>query len=272
MSGRYAVNMAAFAVLLACRGAPAPAGRRIVSLHDTTTEIVVGLGRADELVAVMEPEFLSPEALVAVEGLPRLPAPVSAEALAALQPTVVLGTEDVPAHQPELANWPNSLWIDPAGLDGLWTAIREVGAAIDAPTEPYLATLQARLPAEAPAGEPVPVFVYDCCEPPFTMGGRAPLTEILARIGGRNVFGDLDQDWAHVSWESVLAAHPALVVVDDYAAEGGAEAKLATVAERLGPVPTVVLPLALALEGPRTLEAPAVLAPALARVREGIAP
>lgn len=250
--------------LLACTPAAPPEGPRIVSLHDTTTEIVVGLGRAGDLVAVMEPEFLSAEASAAVATVARLGAPVSGEVLRALHPTVVLGTEDVREHQPELSRLPNALWIDPAGLDGLWASVRAVGEAIGTPPDAYLAALQARVPAPLP-GE-LPVFTYDCCDPPFTMGGRAPLTELIDRLGGRNVFADLDQDWTRVSWEAAIARSPRLVVVDDYDGEGDAAGKIAAVQAKLPGVPTVVLPLGLALEGPRTLDAVAVLGPAIAAV------
>lgn len=252
-------------IFLAACSPPPPPGPRIVSLHDTTTEIVVGLGRVGDLIAVMEPEFLSPAALAAVRDVPRLSAPISEESLVALRATVVLGTEDVTGRQPELADLANATWIDPIGLDGLWTSIRAVGTAIDAPTDAYVSALQARVPDPVPGQ--LPVFFYDCCEPPFTMGGRAPLSEILPRLGARNVFADLDQDWARVSWEAAMARQPRLVVVHDYAGEGEAEAKAAVIRKRFGDVPTVVLPLSLALEGPRTLEATDVLRPAVEAAR-----
>lgn len=255
----------ALMVLVACTLDAVPTGPRIVSLHDTTTEIVVGLGRAHELVAVMEPEFLSPEAAAAVADLPKLSAPVSVEALRVLHPTAVVGTEDVPQHQPELERFPAATWIDPAGLDGLWSAVGQVGAAIGAPTDAYLAALKARVPA--PVAGDLPVFFFDCCDPPFTMGGRAPLTELLPRMGARNVFADLDQDWARVSWEAALVAEPRLVVIDAYDGEGDAADKAAVVREKLGDVPTVVLPLGLALEGPRTLDAVEALRPAVEAAR-----
>jgi ABC-type Fe3+-hydroxamate transport system substrate-binding protein len=250
------------ALILAC-SQPEPRG--IVSLHDTTTEIVVGLGKANELVAVMEPEFLSPAALVAIEGVPRVSAPVSKEALIALHASVVVGTEDVPQHQPELSDFPNATWIDPAGLAGLWTSVATVGTAIGAPSDAYIAALKARVPEPTAGG--LPVFVYDCCEPPFTMGGRAPLTELIARLGARNVFTDLDQDWGRVSWEAAMVTGPRLVIVDDYDGEGDATSKIAVVRQRLGDVPTVVLTLGLALEGPRTLDTLDVLRPAIEAAR-----
>ncbi|MCK6521389.1 ABC transporter substrate-binding protein [Myxococcota bacterium] len=260
------MTRAALWTLLCAAGCAAPPPPRgVVSLHDTTTEIVVGLGRAEELIAVMEPEFLSPAALAAVEGVPRLSAPVSKEALLAMRPAAVLGAEDVPQHQPELAALPNTTWIDPSGLDGLWRAIIAVGEAIDAPTDAYVAALKARVPAPTPGA--LRVFVYDCCEPPFTMGGRAPLTELLARLGAKNVFAELDQDWARVSWEAAMVTRPQLIVVDDYNGEGEVAEKIALVTARLGPTPTVTLPLGLALEGPRTLDAIDVLRPAIEAAR-----
>lgn len=252
-------------LLLACAAPPPPPGPRIVSLHDTTTEIVVGLGRAADLVAVMEPEFLSPEALSAAEGLPRLGVPVSPEALMALHPTLILGTEDVTQHQPELAALPGAVWIDPVGLEGLWGSIGAVAGAMGVDSSTYISSLNDKLP-EPVAGD-LPVFFYDCCEPPFTMGGRAPLTEILPRLGARNIFADLDQDWGRVSFEAALARGPRLIVVHEYSGEGAPAEKIA-VANRIFPgVPTVVLPLGLALEGPRTLDAVAALKPAIEAAR-----
>lgn len=250
-----------FALMLGCATPEVPPGPRLVSLHDTTTEIIVGLGRANELVAIMEPEFLSPAALEATKDVPRVSAPVAAEALIALHPTAVIGTEDVPQHQPELTNFPNATWIDPAGLAGLWSSIATVGTAIGAPTDAYVAALKARVPV--PEAGDLPIFVYDCCEPPFTMGGRAPLTELIGRLGARNVFADLDQDWGRVSWEAAMVTKPRLVIIDEYDGEGDAIGKIEVVRQRLGDVPTVVLPLGLALEGPRTLDAIGVLRPAI---------
>jgi iron complex transport system substrate-binding protein len=102
------------------------------------------------------------------------------------------------------------------------------------------------------------VFVYDCCDPPFSAGGRGVLNQLIERAGGHNVFADLDDDWASVSWEEVLARRPELVVVHayDYAGQHDVEGKLAELAKipSLGALPTVVLPLGCALGGLRSAE------------------
>lgn len=244
----------------------------VLSLHDTTTEIVVGLGRADRLGAITEPHFLSDAAMAAVAGVPRLSGgPLSREALLAQGPTAVLGTDVVPEQQPELLDLPGALWIDPQGLDGLWASIRQIAAIVDADPEPYIRSLQAQLPEPIHTDSPVPIFFFDCCEPPFTAGGRAPLNEIAARLGGVNIFADLDQDWGSVSWEAVIARKPSLVVIHDYTWAGQTDlaGKKAILAGQpaLAALPEVAMPLALALEGPRVVESAAVLGPAIGALR-----
>ncbi len=257
---------------------------RIVSLHDTTTELVVLLGRADRLVAITEPRFLSDAALAAVAEVPRLPGgPLSVEAVAALRPDLVLGTDVVEEQQPALPAGLEALgistwWMDPAGLDGLFRMTRELGQRLDASQQAtaWVADARATLPAPV-EGPPVDVFIYDCCDPPFTAGGRSPATELLARMGARNIFAEVDQDWMTVSWEAVAAASPALIIVHDYPWQGQADidGKLSTLRHHplLAHTPAVqhdalvAVPLALTLEGPRVLELPALLAPVIDRAR-----
>ncbi len=263
-------------ILLACTTpAPVPDGPRVVSLHDTTTEIVVGLGRADVLVAITEPTFLSPTAVAAVASVPRLPpGPVSAEAILVPRPTLVLGTDVVVERQPTLPGQLGAVstrFIDPGTLADLWTEISTVATLLAVDPAPYLASLQARLPAQKD-GAPVRVALYDCCDPPFVGAGRGPLDEVLARLGAVNVFASLGQDWTHVSWEALVAARPDLVVIHDYAWEGqaGVDEKRAALRAHGIDAPTVVLPLALALEGPRVVEAAAVLGPVFGGVTGGV--
>ena len=278
----------ATAVLLAgctARQEPvAPDTLRIVSLHDTTTEMVVLLDRTALLVSITEPRFLSDAAAAAVADLPRLPGgAVSAEAIVQLRPALVLGTDVVAEQQPSLgaaleAMGVETWFIDPDGLDGLWSTMEALGDRLGAQAEARAWVSSARDALPEPVTDaPVDVFLYDCCDPPFTAGGRAPATELIRRMGGRNIFGDQDSDWLTVSWEAVAEADPALIVVHDYPWEGqgGVAEKQALLrahplAARTRAVQTgqlLSVPLALTLEGPRTLELPALLGPALARAR-----
>ncbi len=270
-------------LLLACTSPP---GSGVVSLHDTTTEMLVALGRQDRLLAVTEPSFLSPAAEAAVADIPRLPGgAIAAETLLAMHPALVLGTDVVAERQPELPpalerGGVEVLFIDPEGLAGLWRALGDVGAAVDA--APEAAALSKRLRSSLPPlpsrEDPLRVFFYDCCDPPFTAGGRAPVSELLHYLGAVNIFEDIDQDWTTVSWEAAAGRSPELIVVHDYdwSGQAGAAEKRAAVAANawLADTPAVTagqitsMPLALALEGLRSLEALTSLAPHVAAARE----
>jgi iron complex transport system substrate-binding protein len=102
------------------------------------------------------------------------------------------------------------------------------------------------------------VFVYDCCDPAFTAGRTAVLTDVIRRAGGRNIFADVNADWTKVSWEEVIARRPELVVIHDYEFEGQggvAEKRSRLQAIRsLAAVPVTVMPLGLSLGGLRSFE------------------
>ena len=65
---------------------------------------------------------------------------------------------------------------------------------------------------------PVRVFVLDAgTDDAFTAGLNLE-TEIIALAGGVNVFDDLDQRWATVSWEEVVERSPEVIIVNNYGA------------------------------------------------------
>jgi iron complex transport system substrate-binding protein len=275
--------LAATAVLLATgpAGAATPgAGSaspvRIVSLHDVTTEIVVALGAVDRLVGAQAPVELPGDVQAAVARVPRV---AGLESILAVSPTLVLGMATVGQRSPELVAFLRrkgvQVWLGhPATLPDVLDLVTEVGQRAQA--QPAAAALVARLRAQlkpvprqqARSAPPVPVFVYDCCDPAFTAGGGAVLTDVIARAGGRNLFAELRADWTKVSWESVLARRPRLILVHDYQYEGqdGVARKLQRLARfpSLAGVPTVVLPLGQSLGGLRSFLG-------LQRLREAIA-
>jgi len=253
---------------------PARSGQalRVVSLHDVTTELMIELGAGAQLCGMNEPVDLEEAVAQRVAAVPRV---ASLESIVALRPDLVLGLGVVAEREPELvarlrqAGIEVRLW-DPATLDDVaeltgWVG-RRVGA--EARTQALLASLGAgAAQAGRPRAEPLRVFVYDCCDPPFTAGGKTVLSDLIARAGGRNVFGEVDADWTHVSWEEVVARKPELIVVHAYHYEGQGDVadKRRTLAAlpRLGSVPTAVLPLGCSLGGLRSLEG-------LARLRSAI--
>jgi iron complex transport system substrate-binding protein len=249
--------------------AAATATPRVISLHDVTTEMVVALGAVDRLVGVAPPVDQPAATRAAVAHLPRAE---GAESLVALAPTLVLGMHTVGERSPELvamlrARGTEVLLGDPRTLGEVLGLLATVAGklGVSGNGDRLAGPLRAQLSASTGGKR---VFVYDCCDPAFTAGGRAVLNDVIARAGGRNVFADLDQRWSKVPWEAVIARKPELIVIDDYDFAGqsdvaGKRAQLARIPSLAG-VPTVVMPLGEALGGLRSFAG-------LARLRRALA-
>src|SRR5690349_19464601 len=231
-SGFLVAACAAAAIALAgCRAAPRAAARsggpRVVSLHDVTTEIVVALGGAAHLVGVEEPVDATPELRAAIAGVPRVG---GLETLVLCDPDVVLGLDIVrqkdPALVEALVQGQRSVYLPAlASLADVVAMIREVGKRIGAtdPAERLAARFEEQTAPVARVSRPARVFVYDCCDPPFTAGRRTLISDLIDRAGGENIFADRDAAWMHVSWEEVVARRPERVVVDAYGNGAGSE-------------------------------------------------
>ena len=65
--------------------------------------------------------------------------------------------------------------------------------------------------------EPVRVFVFDMetDEGPYTCGNNFT-AKLIRHAGGINIFEDMENTWATVGWESVIAADPEVIVINDY--------------------------------------------------------
>jgi iron complex transport system substrate-binding protein len=242
----------------------AESGPRIVSLHDVTTEMVVALEATDRLVGIGELVDATPEVVRSVARIPRVG---GLESILAQRPDVVLGLEVVAERDPELVQRLRDRGVDvyladPATLEDVYSATRAVAARAGAIAagERVVAALRARVhraSARGPSRRPR-VFVYDCCDPPFTAGGRTVLTDVIERAGGHNVFADLPADWTNVSWEAVIARRPELVVIHAYRYDGQGDvaekrAMLAAIPS-LASLPTVVLPLGWSIGGLRSAD------------------
>jgi iron complex transport system substrate-binding protein len=186
------------------------------------------------------------------------------ESILDLSPDVVLGLSVVAERDPELVRALRSAGVDvyladPKTVSDVFATARAVATRVREPAAAE--SLVQRLGAELKSVVPAPerrVFVYDCCNPPFTAGGKTVLTDLIARAGGRNVFADLNADWTHVSWEEVVARRPELIVIHAYQHDGQADvAGKRRALERipsLARVPTAVLPLGVSLGGIRSID------------------
>jgi iron complex transport system substrate-binding protein len=248
----------------------------VISLHDVTTEIVVALGGVDRLVGVAGPVD-QPKDVVAATA--HVPAADGSESIIALRPSAVLGMAVVQKQSPDLVRLlrergVNVVLGDPHGLADVFALVETVAQAVGLPAAgaALAAKLRARgagAKAQLPAARaPLRIFVYDCCDPAFTAGGRAVLTDLVRLAGGQNVFADLDVSWSKVAWEQVVQRRPQLIIINDYDFSGqgdaaGKRAQLRSIPS-LADVPTAVMPLGESLGGIRSLDGLERLARAIA--------
>ena len=197
--------------------------RRIVSLSPGHTETVFALGAGDRLVAV-DTYSDYPEAAKAVQ--PRLttyPSP-SLEAVIGLRPDLVLSlTESDDQLNAIRRQGVPVLKLFPKDYQGTVDDIRKLGQVLDTvdAAEAIASDMEARRDAVAAAiaGAPSPTVYYelDASDParPFAAGSVGFYGQLVDLAGGTNVFGDLPQDFAQVSAESVIQRNPQVIVMAD---------------------------------------------------------
>ncbi len=70
---------------------------------------------------------------------------------------------------------------------------------------------------EVKNSEPLRVFVYDSgIEKPSTAGKNSLVSALIERVGGKNIFDNLERQFASVNWESIAEANPQIIVINDY--------------------------------------------------------
>lgn len=223
---------------------------RIATLLPSATEIVCGLGLADEIVAITHecdypPEIrdrpvvvrpradgsaLSSAAIDAEvesamrrgESLYRL----DADALARARPDLIVTQDlcdvcalpslDVESIAAGLPGPPRVLRLHPHTLEDVFHDIAAVGAAAGRTDEAarVVRALRARVAAvhQACRGAAAPrVFCMEWLDPPFCSGHWMP--EIVALAGGREVLGRAGRPSFRVDWEAIAAAAPEVVVL-----------------------------------------------------------
>ncbi|WP_067608984.1 ABC transporter substrate-binding protein [Nocardiopsis listeri] len=107
-------------------------------------------------------------------------------------------------------------------FEGLYTDLERMGEifGVSERAEELVADHRSRVETvveQAPGGDPVPVFLYDSgTDQPFTAGNQVPPNDIISHAGGENIFGDLEERWTQVGWESVVEAEPEVIIILDY--------------------------------------------------------
>ena len=108
-------------------------------------------------------------------------------------------------------------------LEALYEDLRNLGRVfgVSARAEELISGYRKQIAAAGALmeGKPRPkVFLYDSgLDQPFTAGRNAAPQDIIAKAGGANIFGELDDSWTTVGWETVVQANPDVILINDYA-------------------------------------------------------
>lgn len=152
-------------------------------------------------------------------------------------------------------------------LDALYEDLRNLGKVfrVSDRAEQLIGSYRAQVASAEKllAGKPRPkVFLYDSgLDQPFTAGRNAAPQDVIGKAGGDNVFGDLDDSWTTVGWETVVQRNPDVILINDYAdGDANTPARKRAFLESYPPLAAVpairdgkffVLPYAALVESPR---------------------
>ncbi|WP_229686746.1 ABC transporter substrate-binding protein [Longimycelium tulufanense] len=220
--------------------------RRVVSMNQHATEMLLTLGLGDRMVGTAYPDSddVPPQLADSYRKIPKLSDryPTFEQVLAA-EPDLVVGGYASAFAEKEgrgrkaledrgirtlllTENCTERTTFDTVAED-----LRMFGRVFGVPNraEKVVSGMKARLDAvraKLKDVEPVPVFFYDSGKKSaFTVGGRGLGNEIAAMAGGRNVFADNDRVFGDASWEQVAERAPRAVVIIDYLGSGQVDTK-----------------------------------------------
>ncbi|MGA1203425.1 MAG: ABC transporter substrate-binding protein [Planctomycetota bacterium] len=194
---------------------------RIASLTCSNTEIVCALGCGDRLVAVDDHSDHPAETLA---GLPRLgpDLQIDIDRLVVCEPDLVLASLTVPGHEAVVeaveAAGLTSIAPAPERLEDIERDIREIGALleVEARAEALVASMAdelAVIEAAIPPGAPIPILVEWWPKPVIVPGARSWVTDLLARVGGVNPFGERDAKSLPIEPAEAEAAGAAAIAI-----------------------------------------------------------
>jgi iron complex transport system substrate-binding protein len=254
---------------------------RIVSLVPALTEMLFAIGAGPQVIAVSSYDEFPPE----VTSLPRVGALLDPdmERILALRPDLVVSYGSQTDVQAQLARAKIRVFsYKHAGLAGVFTTLKDLGAAVGRPAESDNLARQIRTGLDAiqarVRGRPQPrtllVFERDpaSLRGVYVSGGVGFLHDMLGIAGGVNVFADVARESVQPSIETMLARAPEVIL--EVRATGLLAATDIAQARRvwgaLGAVPAVkqgrieiLTGEHLVVPGPRVVQATAAFARAL---------
>ncbi len=225
------------------------APKRVVSLDQGSTEILLSLGLADRIVGTASWTDPVRENLAAAnEKAPRLAdnAPTY-EAVLGTDPDFVTASfgrhfkkEGGVAPRERFAETGAETYLSPTDcdngvsingggkrtkpltIDSLYQEIRELAQIFDVPSRgkdlvDELTRRTEKAVGEIQRADVSLAFWFADTKSPYVAGGRGSANLLATTVGARNVYADLVDDWPAATWESVVERNPNVLVLGDLA-------------------------------------------------------
>jgi iron complex transport system substrate-binding protein len=201
--------------------------QRVVALSPALPELVFAAGGGDRLAAVVEGSNFPP----AARSLPRIgdALALSVERVLVARPDLILAWDG--GNNPRQLEPLRGLGIPVyrsriERLEDVATTLERLGTLLGAPGDEAARRFRERLAALGPAStdgarpRPVRVFYQVWGEPLMTVNGRHPISDLIRRCGGANVFAALPALAPRVAVEAVVAAAPEAIIAAGHSPEG----------------------------------------------------
>lgn len=210
---------------------------RAVGYYQQSVETMLTLGLQDVIVGTVYPDNPPlPQFAEAYQEIPEISdKDASFEQVLAVDPDFVYGSYSsafdgsagrsrqafADAGITTYAN-PENCAAEPIVMEDVYREMRTVAELFGVPerADGVIAEMQASVTAATgkTAGvRPLRTFVYDSGDQTaFTAGGQGIGNQIIELAGGTNIFGDVAETFADVSWEQVVERDPEVIVIYDY--------------------------------------------------------
>jgi vitamin B12 transport system substrate-binding protein len=207
----------AITTLLCCLPALLIAAPRVISLSPSNTELAFAAGITPVAVSAWSDY---PQAAKKLEQVSNWQG-MNLERIVALKPDVVLawrgGNAERQVNQLQALGI-KVVWLDPATVEGVVTALRQLGEYSPTPETAIKAADKlekefAALKAQYSQRPQKKVFLQFGQQPLFTSGRGSIQNEILEVCGGQNIFADSRVPWPQVSREQVLSRRPHAIII-----------------------------------------------------------
>ena len=211
------------------------APERVVTIKSTSTEMLLALGLGDRIVGTAFQDGPVPDQWAAeATGVPSISDFMPGEeAVLDLEPDLVYSgwesafAADAAGERAELASLGVASYVQPAAcrsaevpgkltFDEIFREIGEVASIFRVDDSDLIADQKAQLAAITPDDRGLTALWYSSgTDTPYVGAGLGAPELAMETAGFTNVFGDLDQTWSSVSWESIIDADPDVIILID---------------------------------------------------------